>query len=189
MSFPGYKIYSSAFNYTGRGGADDVEVVTGDQAITRTINLTTDHENHYVYFYYQPIEDGGSTPSGSIIFEPNQSADISGNRDNWINQNIAVKVTVEPSKEQVVMTSSESRSYEYYDPYYSTRTECSGEGEDRTCWTEYVGKWVSASTPSSYQQTWKATELYVTGQGKTAQGSTVSIGPFIILNRRIRFKG
>lgn len=182
MSFPGYKIYSSAFNYTGRGGADDVEVVTGDQAITRTINLTADREHHYVYFYYQPIEGGGGSTSGSIIFKPNQSADISGNRDNWVNQNIPVKVTVEPSKEQVEMTSSESRGYEYYDPYYSSTTVCSGEGEERTCWTEYIGKWVSASTPDSYQQTWKATELYVTGQGKTAQGSTVSIGPFTIPN-------
>ncbi|PNT90344.1 hypothetical protein [Clostridium thermosuccinogenes] len=181
-SFEGYKIYSSAFNYTGRGGADDVEVVKGDQAITRTINLTTDHENHYVYFYYQPIEGGGGSTSGSIIFEPNQSADISGNRDNWVNQDINVKVTVEASKEKVVMTSSESRSYEYYDSCHSTRTVCSGEGENRTCWTECVGAWVNSSANCSFKQTWKATELYVTGQGKTAQGSTVSIGPFTIPN-------
>jgi hypothetical protein len=183
MSFPGYKIYSSAFNYTGRGGADDVEVVTGDQAITRTINLTTDHENHYVYFYYQPIEDGGSTPSGSIIFEPNQSADISGNRDNWVNQNIAVKVTVEPSKEKVVMTSSESRSYKYYDSCYTTRRSCHRDSNgERRCTTECVGAWVNSSANCSFKQTWEATELYVTGQGKTAQGSTVSIGPFTIPN-------
>jgi hypothetical protein len=191
MSFPGYKIYSSAFNYTGRGGADDVEVVTGDQAITRTINLTADREHHYVYFYYQPIEDGGSTPSGSIIFEPNQSADISGNRDNWVNQNIAVKVTVEPSKEKVVMTSSESRSYKYYDSCYTTKRVCdtdcwTDEDGDRhcdtDCWYECVGAWVNSSTSCSFEQTWEATELYVTGQGKTAQGSTVSIGPFTIPN-------
>ena len=137
MSFPGYKIYSSLFNYTGLGGIDDSEIVTGDQAITRTINLTTDHEYHYIYFIYQPIEDnnnGGDTPSGNIIFEPNQSADISGNRDGWVNQNIPVKVSVEPSKEKVVMTSSESRSYEYYDSCYTTRRVC-----DTDCWTDSDG--------------------------------------------------
>jgi len=183
LTFPGYKIYSSTFNYTGRGGTDDVEVVRGDQAITRTINLTADREHHYVYFYYEPIENGGGgQPTGSIIFDPYQSADIPGNRDNWVNQDINVKVTVEASKETVVMTSSESRSYEYYDSCYSTRTVCSGEGENRTCWTECVGAWVSSSANCSFEQTWKATELYVTGQGKTAQGSTVSIGPFIIPN-------
>ncbi|XOQ45305.1 MAG: hypothetical protein ACFWTN_12785 [Clostridium sp.] len=172
LSFPGYKIYSSAFNYTGRGGADDVEVVTGDQAITRTINLTTDHENHYVYFYYEPIEGGGGSFSGSIIFEPNQSADIPGNNDNWVNQNIPVKVTVEPSKEQVAMTSFESRGYKYYDSCYSIDPE-TGDCE---------GRWVSSSTLCPFRQTWVATELYVTGQGKTAQGSTVSLGPFTIPN-------
>ena len=190
-SFEGYKIYSSAFNYTGRGGADDVEVVTGDQAITRTINLTADREHHYVYFYYQPIEGGGGSTSGSIIFEPNQSADIPGNRDNWVNQDINVKVTVEASKETVVMTSSESRSYEYYDPCYTTRRECDTDfwtdenGNrhcDTDCWDECVGAWVNSSANCSFKQTWKATELYVTGQGKTAQGSTVSIGPFTIPN-------
>ena len=182
LTFPGYKIHHSAFNYTGQGGKDDVEIVTGDQAITRTINLTADREHHYVYFYYEPIENGGSQPTGSITFDPYQSADIPGNRDNWVNQDINVKVTVEASKETVVMTSSESRSYEYYDSCYSTRTVCSGEGENRTCWTECVGAWVSSSANCSFRQTWEATELYVTGEGKTAQGSTVSIGPFIIPN-------
>ena len=194
LTFPGYKIYSSAFNYTGRGGADDVEVVKGDQAITRTINLTADREHHYVYFYYEPIENGGSQPTeptGSITFDPYQSADIPGNRDNWVNQDINVKVTVEASKETVVMTSSESRSYEYYDPCYTTRRECDTDcwtdenGNrhcDTDCWDECVGAWVSSSANCSFKQTWKATELYVTGEGKTAQGSTVSLGPFTIPN-------
>ena len=175
LTFPGYKIHHSAFNYTGQGGKDNVETVTGDQAITRTIYLSADRELHYVYFYYEPIENGGgqpTEPTGSIIFNPYQSADISGNRDNWVNQNIPVKVTVEPSKERVAMTSSESRGYEYYDSCYSIDPE-TGDCE---------GKWVSSSTSCSFRQTWVATELYVTGQGKTAQGSTVSIGPFIIPN-------
>ena len=164
LTFPGYKIHHSAFNYTGQGGKDNVETVTGDQAITRTIYLSADRELHYVYFYYEPIENGGGgqPTTGNITFDPYQSADIPGNRDNWVNQDINVKVTVEASKETVEMTSSESRSYEY--------------------WDEYVGAWVTDSTSCSYRQTWKATELYVTGQGKTAQGSTVSIGPFIIPN-------
>lgn len=172
LTFPGYKIHHSAFNYTGQGGKDDVEIVTGDQAITRTIYLSADREHHYVYFYYEPIENGGSQPTGSITFDPYQSADIPGNRDNWVNQDINVKVTVEASKETVVMTSSESRSYEYYDSCYSIDPE-TGDCE---------GRWVSSSTSCSFRQTWVATELYVTGQGKTAQGSTVSIGPFIIPN-------
>jgi len=191
LTFPGYKIHHSAFNYTGQGGKDDVEIVTGDQAITRTIYLSADRERHYVYFYYEPIENGGSQPTGSITFDPYQSADIPGNRDNWVNQDINVKVTVEASKETVVMTSSESRSYEYYDPCYTTRRECDTDcwtdenGNrhcDTDCWYECVGAWVTDSTSCSYRQTWKATELYVTGEGKTAQGSTVSIGPFIIPN-------
>jgi len=45
------------------------------------------------------------------------------------------------------------------------------------CWA-----WVNSSANCSFKQTWEATELYVTGQGKTAQGSTVSIGPFTIPN-------
>lgn len=166
LTFPGYKIHHSAFNYTGQGGKDNVETVTGDQAITRTIYLSADRELHYVYFYYEPIGNDGGQPgqptTGSITFDPYQSANIPGNRDNWVNQDINVKVTVEASKETVEMTSSESRSYEY--------------------WDEYVGAWVTDSISCSYRQTWKATELYVTGQGKTAQGSTVSIGPFIIPN-------
>jgi len=116
--------------------------------------------------------DPPDSPSGNIIFNPYQSADIPGNRDNWVNQNIPVKVTVEPSKERVVMTSSESRRYKYYDSCYSIDPE-TGDCE---------GKWVSSSTSCSFRQTWVATKLYVTGQGKTAQGSTVSIGPFIIPN-------
>jgi len=171
-SFEGYKIYSSAFNYTGRGGADDVEVVTGDQAITRTINLTADREHHYVYFYYQPIEGGGGSTSGSIIFKPNQSADISGNRDGWVNKDISVTVTVESTKETVTMTDYESRDYEYY-------VDCADRDPETG---ECEGEWRTSSSSCSYQQTWKATELYVTGQGKTAQGSTVSIGLFTIPN-------
>lgn len=190
LSFPGYRFVASALNYTGNP-ADNVDVLTGDLAITRTIELKPEREHHYVYFYYEPIENGGSQPTGSITFDPYQSADIPGNRDNWVNQDINVKVTVEPSKETVVMTSSESRSYEYYDPCYTTRRECetycwtdeNGNRHcDTDCWYECVGAWVTASTSCSYRQTWEATELYVTGEGKTAQGSTVSIGPFIIPN-------
>lgn len=194
LTFPGYKIHHSAFNYTGQGGKDDVEIVTGDQAITRTIYLSADREHHYVYFYYEPIENGGgqpTEPTGSITFDPYQSANVPGNRDNWVNQNIPVKVTVEPSKEKVVMTSSESRDYEYHDDCYTTKRVCDTDcwtdenGNrhcDTVCWDECVGAWVSSSANCSFEQTWKATELYVTGEGKTAQGSTVSIGPFIIPN-------
>ncbi|HAZ38143.1 MAG TPA: hypothetical protein DCY71_09925 [Clostridiaceae bacterium] len=137
-------------------------------------------------------KDGGgtpSTPSGDIIFTPNQSADIPGNRDGWVNQDISVRVNVEPSKKRVEMNSSESRSYEYYDECYSTRQECStscytdskgGSQCSTSCYSVCVGSWVSSSVPCNYKQTWEATELYVTGEGRTAQGSTVSIGPFTI---------
>ena len=137
-------------------------------------------------------KDGGgtpSTPSGDIIFTPNQSADIPGNRDGWVNQDISVRVNVESSKKRVEMTSYESRSYEYYDECFSTRQECStscstdskgGSHCSTNCYDVCVGSWVSDSTPCSYKQTWEATELYVAGEGRTAQGSTVSIGPFTI---------
>ena len=64
--------------------------------------MSADRELHYVYFYYEPIEnDGGGQPTtGNITFDPYQSADIPGNRDNWVNQDINVKVTVEALKKQ-----------------------------------------------------------------------------------------
>lgn len=106
-------------------------------------------------------KDGGgtpSTPSGDIIFTPNQSADIPGNRDGWVNQDISVRVNVEPSKKRVEMTSSESRGYEYYDECYSTRQECStscytdskgGSQCSTSCYSVCVGSWVSSSVPCS----------------------------------------
>lgn len=181
LSFPGYKIYKSALNYTGRE-ADNQDIVTGDDAITRTITLRADREHHYVYFYYEPIGDDNEI-TGQIIFSPNKSADIPGNRENWVNQNIQVQVYVEPSREEVEITSSESRSYRYYDSCYTTREVCTDlDDGSRVCWTECVGSWMDSSISCTFKQTWQVSQLYVTGTGKTADGTTVSIGPFIISN-------
>lgn len=160
LSFPEYRLVKSALNYTGKS-TDNFDYVEGDAAKTRTIQVSPKRENHYVYFYYERINPEDGIPYGSIIFNPVQSSDISGNRDGWVNQDINVKVTVEPSKEEVVMKNgSESRSYQYYDS----------------------GKWVNDSADCSFQQTWKATQLKVQGAGKTANGQSVNIGPFTIAN-------
>lgn len=182
LTFPGYEIEKSAVQYTDKGG-EAQEIITGPQAINRPITVYPDRQHHYVYFYYKPVNPSDEEASGYIIFEPSKSADIPGNRDEWVNKNITVKVYISPGSETIKKISSESRSYEYYNSCYSLIEVCETLPDgSKTCRWECSGKWVTSSISCSFEQTWKATQLYVTGSGKTASGSTVSIGPFTISN-------
>ncbi len=165
LSFPGYKIAYSSINYNGT----NQETVHGSQAITRTVKFNATNDTHLVSFYYEPIVPETSLPDGKITFTPHQSLDIQGNRDGWVNNNISVKVTVNPSS--VTMHGSENRTYRYYDP-------CHSVDDNNNC----VAQWVDDSINVPYTQTWKAEELTVTGQGKNANGDKVNIGPFKISN-------
>jgi hypothetical protein len=179
LRFPGYKLVSSAFNYTGKGGVDDEQIVTGDGAATRNIPVKAEAKN-YVYFYYQAITCPGdpSCPQlvdGDIIFTPNTSFDISGNRDGWVNEDIRVKIEVESSKKEVTMTDSESRGYKYKVKHRSCHRNSKGK---RRCHTYYTTE--HGSTSCRFEQKWTVNTLEVWGEGYTLSGSQVNIPRQII---------
>lgn len=191
ISFPGYKLHSSALNYKGEGPSGDVSKKTGEGAATRTIKLSIDNEKHYVNFYYEKDETPGTGGGdGEILFTPYTSLEIPGNRFGWVNKDISVQVSVNESGKRVVMDGSQSRKYEYWDPYYDwhyeTRTRPVYDNEGNYLYDEeyevrvYDGAYVTSSASCGFTQTWIPAQLKVTGSGKNANGSTVSIGPFII---------
>lgn len=165
LSFPGYKIKYSVIKYN-----DSVQDrIDGSSALTRTVKLNAANKEHTVIFYYEPVNPDTSLPNGKIIFTPNQSSDIQGNRNGWVNANFDVKVTF--NRESVTMYGTEARTYRYYDSCY----EVDSAGN---C----IGKWVDGSVNVPFTQSWKAGQLTVTGKGTDNKGNTINLGPFTISN-------
>ena len=190
-AIPGYKLKASAISYVKDGGPKQ-DYDYSSSAGTRTISVKAENMYHNIYFFYEKNEEVNEQPGGTIVFNPNDSYSISGNRNGWTNKNIRVQATVESGKESVVMKNgSSSRPYKYWDPYKNPYQYCwdtsykDKNGNwvyNETCETRYNGGYVYSTGVCSFEQTWKATQLRVTGTGTTASGSTVSLGPWTIAN-------
>lgn len=150
-NFTGYTLKYSAISHHKKPFEGDYSARYGSAAKTRTINVTTDKEEHIVYFYYESDNAEASTnPNGLIRFNPKQSSDISGNRSGWVKNNIAVQVSVDTKYKEVTRYAWENRTY-----------------------TGGTIQW-------AYQQTWYPSQLKVWGEGKTVDGDKVNIDTVII---------
>lgn len=84
---------------------------------TKIITLTEDEKEKTVIFYYEKGEDPDepdettteeetneetSGGNGKIIFVPNSTSEVSGNRDSWINKRLNVKAEIEGDREYSV---------------------------------------------------------------------------------------
>lgn len=159
LSFPGYKISHSYVIYNGTKQENYKE---GSDALSQTVNIKADNDKHLVVFYYKPVELDTTIPDGQIKFEPNKSEDIGGNREGWVNQNIAVKVTANPAS--VTMYGTATRRYQYYD-------SCARLDKENNC----VGETVTGSITVPFTQTWKVKNITVTGTGKNKEGKNVNL--------------
>lgn len=116
--------------------------------------------SHYVNVIEEYINEGGA--SGDITFNPNSSSNISGNRENWVNNNINVNVRVVGD---TIITASGSTSWGYT---YRIRKTDPETGE------EY---WENRSGTSTrrFTETWRISSFRVWGSGRNASGGASSL--------------
>ncbi|QUH21993.1 Athe_2463 domain-containing protein [Alkaliphilus sp. B6464] len=113
--------------------------------------------------------------SGEIVFNPNSSFDIGGNRLGWVKSDINVSVTVTG---ETTKTANGSASCQYSYQKRHERTYCSDRDENGSCtdWdTEvwYTTEYGNASR--EYTEIWEIKSLKVWGSGTNLAGSSVRL--------------
>lgn len=144
---------------------------------TITVQYRLDGQNHQynVWVYYQKTPP--PPQQGKIVFNPNTSYSIAGNRDGWVNKDISVRVDI-VGDQQKIAYGTENRSYcytyTYEEPYITTCYDT--EGNPYTCVQTRTQTGQSCSTfPCTFKQVWQYDQIKVTGQGENAYGITTQL--------------
>ncbi|WP_432663230.1 hypothetical protein R9X47_21955 [Wukongibacter baidiensis] len=136
------------------------ELDTSKSNTSQIVRLSDSEKEKTVTFYYKktgttpPDPPGPNGGNGTIVFNPNSSFDISGNREGWVNQNITVNVSISGDK-TAERSDTASRAYEYEEEVVIGQD---GDGNDIT---ETQTK--SDSAPCTFTETWEVGTISVTG--------------------------
>lgn len=155
-----------------------------------------DKQNHQYNVWVYATGYRNPDLKGTIVFTPNSSYYIPGNRDGWVNKDINVQVTINGDKE-VTKYGSEDRKYKYTvsvcDDWDWVCTEygepiCLQEDENGNCTSWYrpcvSGYWTCVkSHPETrygyasceYKQIWKYKSIEVKGTGSDANGNQIQL--------------
>lgn len=132
---------------------------------TKTVELTEDEKEKTLIFYYKKGEDPDepdeetttedstsevtSGGNGKIVFIPNSTSEVSGNRDSWINRNLNVKAQIQGDREYSVTVTK-------------TIKEINSKGE------------VIKEDKKTGTKTWQIGSINVSGDGSGTNSVTIS---------------